>query len=76
MAYFANGTEGIMYEEEYCFKCINYRDNGSGSEGCPILDLHFIRNYDECNKKDSFLHFLIPRKGIENEQCSMFIEKV
>lgn len=76
MAYFANGTEGMMYEDEYCSKCINYRDNGSGSEGCPILDLHFIHNYDECNKKDSFLHFLIPRKGIDNEQCSMFIEKV
>jgi len=72
MAYFANGTEGELYEDEYCSRCI-HDENGD----CPILLLHLLYNYDECNKKDSFLHVLIPRaeSGIGNEQCKMFIKK-
>ena len=38
MAYFANGTEGEMYEAKYCRRCI-------------------------------------PREGIENLECRMFVEK-
>ncbi|MBC5648486.1 hypothetical protein [Christensenella tenuis] len=55
MGYFSNGTEGVLYEEMYCEKCIHYED-------CAVLGLHFANNYDEANKKDSFLHELIPYK--------------
>lgn len=73
MGYFSNGTEGMDYEEQYCRRCLH---NGPpGGPGCPIMLLHLIHNYDECNKEDSFLHTLIPRSGIKNEQCSMFIDK-
>ena len=27
MGYFSNGTEGMMYEEEYCDKCWHGGDN-------------------------------------------------
>jgi hypothetical protein len=37
--------------------------------------LHFLHNYEECNNEDSFLHSLIPRNGIKNEQCRMFWAK-
>ena len=68
MGYFSNGTEGEMYQDTYCAKCIH-------EKGCPVWGLHLLHNYDECNKPDSFLHLLIPRSetGLSNEQCSMFV---
>ena len=68
MGYFSNGIEGMMYEEKYCQKCIHYED-------CIIWQLHFDHNYEECNKEDSFLHELIPRKDLGNDKCRMFIKK-
>lgn len=69
MAYFSSGTEGMIYEEHYCVRCVHH-------ENCAILNAHFIHNYDECNKPDSILHMLIPRSkdGLGNEQCLMFYE--
>ena len=68
MAYFSNGTEGECYYETYCSKCVH-------EENCPVWMLHMLHNYDECNKKDSFLHVLIPRSkdGLDNERCTMFV---
>ena len=74
MGYFSNGTEGEMYEAEYCDRCVHQKvDDG----GCAVMMLHLIHNYDECNKPNSFLHVLIPREkdGVRNEQCKMFHEK-
>lgn len=72
MGYFSNGTEGAMYEEEYCVHCV-HDINGD----CPVLLAHLIYNYDHCNKEDSILHMLIPRvKGPPyNEKCKMFYPK-
>lgn len=75
MGYFSNGTEGAMYEEEYCERCIH----GSDSESlCPVWSMHMLLNYDLCNAPDDnpgriALDMLIPRKGIHNEQCTMFV---
>lgn len=66
MGYFSNGTEGEMYESQYCDRCIHQDDP------CAVWLLHMLHNYDECNNDKSMLHVLIPRKGIENEQCAMF----
>ncbi len=69
MGYFSNGSEGLDYEEQYCLKCIHYTD----AQGCVILYAHTLYNYDECNKKESILHILIPRDAQGyNEQCRMF----
>ena len=67
MGYFSNGTEGECYEEQYCMKCRHHGD-------CAVWDAHMLYNYDECNKEESILHLLIPRKGIHNLKCKMFIQ--
>ena len=71
MGYFSNGTEGISYQEQYCFQCIHNEQE----HGCPIWFLHALHNYEECNKPESFLHTLIPRSknGLGNAECSMFL---
>ena len=81
MGYFANGTEALMYQEKYCFNCINYRDKNDGrGPGCPIWDLHFLYDYELCNDKENIgkimLDVLIPmtEEGY-NEKCAMFLRK-
>jgi hypothetical protein len=73
MGYFSNGTEGESYYEEYCARCIH--DDEDRGIYCPIWNLHLLHNYEECNKKDSFLHTLIPRNGGCNDRCTMFVER-
>jgi hypothetical protein len=72
MGYFSNGTEGMMYEGKYCNRCVHLHSEHS----CPCLESHAIWNYDECNKKDSILHKMIPMSGdgLNNEQCIFFVE--
>lgn len=53
MAYFANGTEQMIFEDTVCKGCKYQGD-------CQIMDLHMLYNYDECNNKDSILHKAIP----------------
>lgn len=74
MGYFSNGTEGMIYEERYCERCIHYGDE---EEGCPIWMAHLLYNYDEANNDASVLNILIPinKENGENEQCTMFIEE-
>lgn len=70
MGYFSNGTEGDMYEAKWCDHCIHQDDP------CAVWEAHLLRNYEECNKKDSILHLLIPREGVHNGQCRMFKERL
>jgi len=71
MGYFPNGTSNDIYRERYCDQCFHDR-NGD----CPIVFLHLMHNYDECNKQHSFLHALIPRdKDGCNEQCKLFVPR-
>ena len=70
MAYFSNGTEGMMYEERYCNRCIHGPD-------CVVWAVHFDYNYDQ-NKDEkikAILSALIPRDGLWNAECTMFIER-
>lgn len=69
MAYFSNGTEGEMYQEAYCDKCVH----GGGS--CAVWLAHNLHNYRDCNDKESVLHLLIPRTdAFTNGQCRMFLK--
>lgn len=75
MGYFSNGTEGEMYEEKYCDRCVHQKD------GCAVWHAHMIHNYEECNNENSILHLLIPRAKpappappIFNLKCLMFYE--
>lgn len=74
MGYFSNGSEGEFYYEEYCARCLH--DDPENGKHCPIWSLHLLHNYEECNKKDSMLHVLIPRnhQGF-NDACTMFVER-
>lgn len=76
MGYFSNGTEGMDYEDRYCSRCV-HGDDPEKDHWCPVWSLHKDRNYAEANKKDSFLHELIPlsKDGLGNEQCLMFVAK-
>ena len=68
MGYFSSGTEGEIYEAQYCARCIH------GNAACSVWLLHLRHNYKECNKPDSMLHTLIPRPEdkLGNEKCTMF----
>lgn len=82
MAYFSNGTEGLMYQERYCFNgaddsyCVNYidRDDGMGL-GCPVWDMHIFFNGNE--EYEHICNYLIPqvrcwKKGydlVQNGRC-------
>jgi hypothetical protein len=68
VGYFPNGTAGELYAEQYCDRCLHSKD------GCAVWLAHFIHNYEECNNDKSILHELIPRDGITNKKCLMFIE--
>jgi len=74
MGYFSNGDAGEAYEAAYCARCIHGPKRTD--KLCAVWALHFMHNYDECNKPESFLHVLIPRSGdrLGNEECAMFIE--
>jgi hypothetical protein len=69
MGYFSNGTSGLIYEDQYCSRCVH-------GESCAVWNAHMIHNYDECNNDNSVLHMLIPRTedGLGNKECKMFYE--
>lgn len=75
MGYFSNGEEGEAYRKKWCDRCLH--DNLENSINCRVWVLHYIFNYPECDKLDSFLHVLIPlsKDGLGNERCSMFVER-
>ncbi len=75
MAYFANGTEGMAYEEKYCSKCVHLKtDNETGSTFCPIMDAHMLVNYDQQKDENlkAVLDILIPATDGFADECSMF----
>ena len=82
MGYFANGAEGMDYEEQYCDKCIHAPDYTNHLVDCPILTLHSMWNYEQHNDtpegklKNLVLTELIPydKKGF-NRQCNMFVRR-
>lgn len=70
MGYFSNGTEGEIYYEDYCIRCVHDRDND-----CPVWNAHLLYSYRDCNDETSILHMLIPRSKdhLSNEACLMFV---
>ena len=63
MAYFSNGTEGMVFDEQ-CAKC-KY-----GQHPCPIALVQILYNYDACNNEiaTKILNTLVDDGG----NCSMF----
>lgn len=74
MGYFSNGSEGDMYEAQYCANCLHDENND-----CPVLLAHLLFNYDQC-KNEAYakvLNIFIPqtKDGCGNEKCTMFVPR-
>ena len=81
MAYFSNGSEWENYQNHYCERCVNWKNDGYG-EGCTIDDIHKHFGAETANSKGidrQILDWLIPEeitaKGKTFKQCMMFNEK-
>jgi hypothetical protein len=79
MAYFSNGTEGDMYEAEYCERCVHHvLWEKEGDRDCAVLEVHAVYNCDQ-NKNDmvaDVLGTLIPEDEEGHTlECRMFILK-
>lgn len=81
MAYFANGTEGLEFEEQWCSRCVHSDHSGGREVGidppCPVWIAHQLYAYDLCNEKDHpgkvILDLLIPdSKPGRMPTCAMF----
>jgi len=72
MAYFPNGTSGMIYEEKWCARCI-HRSVEDGT-GCAIMLAHMVYNYDYAGNPHNPLNLLIPvgEDGFPL-QCNLFI---
>lgn len=76
MGYFSNGSEGRDYEDRYCSRCI-HQNGADGTTGCHVWLAHLSYNYKNEGERD-LLNILIQRTkdGLDNEECSMFVEGI
>ncbi len=80
MGYFSNGTEGAIYEETFCARCVHYDEPGE-DKPCPIWMMHLLYAYELCNEDEHpgkvMLDSFIPRReedGLNgNGRCTMFV---
>lgn len=75
MAYFPNGSSFAFWQEQHCIGCLNYRDNGSGSLGCPITDAHFRFDYRRGTESALVLDSFIPDDGENAFECRMRLSR-
>lgn len=69
MGYFPNGTAGMMFEEQWCNRCLHQPD-------CRVWLAHLLHSYAECNNKNSILHLLITQTPKDSAaECKMFVDK-
>jgi hypothetical protein len=90
MGYFSNGTEGALFEERFCNRCV-HSEIGRGEEigvgkPCPVWMAHLLYAYELCNEEEHpgkvILDMLMPRvefvasDGIKafDNECAMFVE--
>ena len=78
MAYFSNGTDGQIYQEEFCLKCVNWVNLNDGRDyGCPIMDAHMVFEIHKGPQAEVLRHF-IPDSTFNDDhalchsECIMF----
>ena len=83
MGYFSNGTEGAIYEETFCARCVHYDNEIGEDQPCPIWMMHLLYAYELCNEGEDnpgkvMLDSFIPRReegGLNgNGRCTMFVQ--
>lgn len=88
MGYFANGTEGMIFEEAWCSRCAHSDTSGNREIGvhppCPVWMAHTLYAYQLCNAEDHpakiILDMLIPTEirkandghGYRHNECALF----
>jgi len=88
MGYFSNGTEGEMFEDAWCSRCVHSDISGDREIGvdppCPVWTAHMLYAYELCNEDEHpgsvILELLIPRKMVKasdgfdlpSNECAMF----
>ena len=73
MGYFANSTEGEVFQANNCEKCMNWRHDANAGYGCPVWDAHLLFNYED--KVKSLLNILIERTKDGGNKCRMLLER-
>jgi hypothetical protein len=70
MGQFSNGTEGDIYREQWCDRCIHDANND-----CPVWNAHLVYAYRDKPAAENILNMLIPRSkdGLRNKKCRLFI---
>jgi hypothetical protein len=70
----SNGSEGMVFMEQFCFKCgrdAKYQETQDGKYGCPILSSSLFANIDHplypCQ-------YWIQDDDGNNPRCEMFAE--
>lgn len=66
MGYFANGSFGDSYITHVCENCAHFGD-------CAVWEAHMEFNHKK--EQRPVLDMLIPRNGVYNSQCKMFLER-
>lgn len=88
IGYFSNGTEGEIFEEQWCSRCVHSDISGGREIGvdppCPVWMAHSLYSYELCNKDEDpgkvILDMLIDHKivtasdgfGLPVNECKMF----
>lgn len=86
MGYFSNGTEGAMFEEAFCVRCVHYDHELGVDKPCPVWMAHLLFAYDECNSNSNaktILDMLIDDEKVTapdgheftSQRCRMFSEE-
>ena len=76
MAYFPNGTSFMFFQDEWCSNCKHYTDNGTGSFGCPLTDVHFIysdKTHDNGGRTWVYDMFERLIESGKSYKCTMFV---
>lgn len=66
MAYFSNGSEGMVFDDQ-CAKC------RFGDKPCPIALVQIEYNYDQHNDKSGTATKILNTLVKDNGECSVFV---
>lgn len=75
----ANGTEGEIFYEQNCARCLGeraYRESNfeDGSLGCPILARSYAFDVDDPNYPKEWVRDDVPYDEPDNARCTAFKE--
>lgn len=75
MAYFPNGTSGMVFISQNCDFCSQWRERESdypaNGEGCPVWDVHIVSGYPETDEVRKLLDMLISDTAT-GPRCNLF----